>query len=104
MVPPISTPQEAAGASGRVWCLGRRRRRVRLVDRKRPARLPKSIEAFKAFTGLKFKILFFDKISAPILITVYGPLLGTFVGLIGSALPAISSRKVKVSEVFAQVT
>ena len=62
------------------------------------------IEAFKAFTGLKFKILFFDKISAPILITVYGPLLGTFVGLIGSALPAISSRKVKVSEVFAQVT
>ena len=65
---------------------------------------PKSIETFKALTGLKFKILFFDKISAPILITVYGPILGTFVGLIGSALPAISSRKVKVSEVFAQVT
>ena len=49
-------------------------------------------------------ILFFDKISAPILITLYGPILGTFVGLVGSALPAISSRKVKVSEVFAQVT
>jgi putative ABC transport system permease protein len=66
--------------------------------------LPKTLDTFKAVTGLKFKILFFDKISAPYMITVYGPLLGTFVGLIGSALPAISSRKVKVSEVFAQVT
>ena len=65
---------------------------------------PKSIEAFKSLTGLKFKILFFDKISAPYMITIYGPLLGTFIGLVGSALPAISSRKVKVSEVFAQVT
>ncbi len=51
--------------------------------------------------GLKFA--FFDNFTMPWEIVIYGPLLGIAVGLIGSALPSWNARKVKVSEVFAQV-
>ena len=51
--------------------------------------------------GVKFA--FFDNFNMPWQIVIYGPLLGIAVGLIGSALPSWNARKVKVSEVFAQV-
>ena len=51
--------------------------------------------------GLKFA--FFDNFTMPWEIVIYGPILGIAVGLIGSALPSWNARKVKVSEVFAQV-
>ena len=51
--------------------------------------------------GVKFS--FFDNFSSPWEIVLLGPLLGIAVGIIGSALPSWNARKVKVSEVFAQV-
>ncbi len=51
--------------------------------------------------GVKFS--FFDNFSSPWEIVILGPLLGIAVGIIGSALPSWNARKVKVSEVFAQV-
>ncbi len=46
---------------------------------------------------------FFDNMKFPEEILLYGPLLGIAVGLIGAALPSWNARKVKVSQVFAQV-
>jgi hypothetical protein len=36
-------------------------------------------------------------------VLLYGPLIGIGVGIIGSLIPSWNARKVKVSEVFAQV-
>ena len=52
--------------------------------------------------GVKFT--FFDNTNMPWEIVIFGPLLGIAVGILGSALPSWNARKVKVSEVFAQVT
>jgi putative ABC transport system permease protein len=49
------------------------------------------------------KSAFFETFSMPWEILLYGPILGIVVGIIGSALPSWNARKVKVSEVFAQV-
>jgi putative ABC transport system permease protein len=65
---------------------------------------PQAIETLKTTFGLKLQIAFFNNFKAPFAIVYYGPLLGMTVGIIGSILPAWSSRRVKVSEVFAQVT
>lgn len=63
--------------------------------------LPKAISSATRAIGVKFA--FFDNFKSPDEILIYGPLLGIMVGLIGSALPSWNARKVKVSEVFAQV-
>jgi len=65
---------------------------------------PRGIEVMKEAFGLKIQIAFFNNFKAPMAIVYYGPMLGTMVGIIGSIVPAWSSRRVKVSEVFAQVT
>ena len=64
--------------------------------------LPKAISAINKAVGGSFK--FFDSWKSETDILFYGPLLGVLVGLIGAALPSWNARKVKVSEVFAQVT
>ena len=46
---------------------------------------------------------FFASLAPPVEVLWLGPALGVFIGLIGSALPSWSARRVKVSEVFAQV-
>ncbi len=46
---------------------------------------------------------FFASLKVPGEVLWMGPMLGVFIGLIGSALPSWSARKVKVSEVFSQV-
>ena len=56
--------------------------------------------------GLKvvgMKSAFFQTFNMPWEILVYGPMLGVAIGIIGAALPSWNARKVKVSEVFAQV-
>jgi putative ABC transport system permease protein len=63
--------------------------------------LPKLIAAGTRAAGVKFA--FFDNFDSPTEILLLGPLLGMGVGLIGSVLPSWGARKVKVSEVFAQV-
>ena len=63
--------------------------------------LRKAISAANKAAGGSFK--FFDNFNSPWIILVYGPALGVLVGLIGAALPSWNARKVKVSEVFAQV-
>jgi putative ABC transport system permease protein len=45
----------------------------------------------------------FSRMTSPWEIIIYGPLLGVGVALIGAALPSWNARKVKVSQVFAQV-
>ena len=65
---------------------------------------PRGIEFVKEAFGLKLQIAFFNNFKAPFAIVYYGPLLGMMVGIVGSIVPAWSSRRVKVSEVFAQVT
>ena len=63
--------------------------------------LPKIIRA--VLDAINTQIDFFDTFTSPTEIILYGPLLGIMVGIIGSALPSWNARKVKVSEVFAQV-
>jgi len=63
--------------------------------------LPRGIAWATRTIGVKFA--FFDNFKMPWEIVIYGPLLGIAVGLIGAALPSWNARKVKVSEVFAQV-
>ena len=63
--------------------------------------LPKLISGFTRLIGVKFA--FFDNFNTPFAVVLYGPLLGIAVGLIGSAIPSWNARKVKVSDVFAQV-
>ena len=63
--------------------------------------LPAVIRTATKAVGVR--IAFFETFHAPIEVVVYGPILGLAVGVIGSALPSWSARKVKVSEVFAQV-
>jgi len=63
--------------------------------------LPRGIAWATRTAGVKFA--FFDNFKMPLEILIYGPLLGVAVGMIGAALPAWNARKVKVSEVFAQV-
>ena len=64
--------------------------------------LPALIRTVTKTIGVKFA--FFDTFNSPIEIVIYGPLLGIAVGIIGAAMPSWNARKVKVSEVFAQVT
>ncbi|OWK36670.1 ABC transporter permease [Fimbriiglobus ruber] len=64
--------------------------------------LPRAIKWATKAAGIRFA--FFDSFGCPSEILIYGPLLGVLVGVIGSALPSWNARKVKVSEVFAQVT
>lgn len=63
--------------------------------------LPRFISWVNATFGGNFT--FFDNIKFPLEFALYGPLIGVLVGLIGSALPSWNARKVKVSQVFAQV-
>ena len=63
--------------------------------------LPKIVSAANKAVGGDFK--FFDNMDFPEVILIYGPILGIVVGLVGAALPSWNARKVKVSEVFAQV-
>jgi putative ABC transport system permease protein len=63
--------------------------------------LPKAISAANKAVGGSFK--FFDSWESDPWILLYGPILGLLVGLVGAALPSWNARKVKVSEVFAQV-
>ena len=63
--------------------------------------LPRAIKYGTKAIGVKFA--FFDNFNMPWQILIYGPALGLAVGLIGAALPSWNARKVKVSEVFAQV-
>ncbi len=63
--------------------------------------LPKLISWINEVAGGKFT--FFDNWKSDWIILVWGPLLGIAVGTIGAALPSWNARKVKVSEVFAQV-
>jgi putative ABC transport system permease protein len=63
--------------------------------------LPKAISAANKAVGGSFK--FFDSWESDPMILLYGPILGLLVGLVGAALPSWNARKVKVSEVFAQV-
>jgi putative ABC transport system permease protein len=63
--------------------------------------LPKAISWFTRTVGVKFA--FFDNFNMPPIILIGGPVLGLFVAMMGAALPSWNARKVKVSEVFAQV-
>lgn len=63
--------------------------------------LPMAIRAVTHAMGTK--IAFFESFKSPEIILLYGPALGILVGLVGAALPSWNARKVKVSEVFAQV-
>lgn len=63
--------------------------------------LPRVISWLNKQAGGSFT--FFDRFDSDWRILIYGPILGTVVGLIGAALPSWNARKVKVSEVFAQV-
>jgi putative ABC transport system permease protein len=63
--------------------------------------LPRVISAANKAVEGNFK--FFDRMDFPAIILLYGPVLGILVGLVGAALPSWNARKVKVSEVFAQV-
>jgi putative ABC transport system permease protein len=63
--------------------------------------LPKAISAANKAVGGSFK--FFDNWDSDYKILIAGPILGLLVGLVGAALPSWNARKVKVSEVFAQV-
>jgi putative ABC transport system permease protein len=63
--------------------------------------LPRLISWLNMVLGGKFT--FFDNFKMEWIILLLGPLLGMTVGVIGAALPSWSARKVKVSEVFAQV-
>ncbi|MGL6072675.1 MAG: ABC transporter permease [Fimbriiglobus sp.] len=65
---------------------------------------PRLIDFFKTELGIKVPLSFFANFKAPIGVVIYGPLLGIVVGIIGSFAPSWSSQKVKVSEVFSQVT
>lgn len=63
--------------------------------------LPLIISKINKAVGGNFK--FFDKMDFPTEILWIGPALGIAIGLVGAALPSWNARKVKVSEVFAQV-
>jgi putative ABC transport system permease protein len=63
--------------------------------------LPKIVKLIGKATGGNF---FLANISPYNEILIYGPLIGVFIGLIGAVVPAWSARKIKVSEVFSQVS
>ncbi len=63
--------------------------------------LPRGISWFTRTVGIKFA--FFDNFRCPDEILILGPVLGILVGVVGAFLPSWNARKVKVSEVFAQV-
>lgn len=64
--------------------------------------LPLLISKGTKAVGVKFA--FFDNFNSPWEIVIYGPLLGIFIGIVGSALPSMNVRKIKVSNVFSQVS
>ncbi len=59
--------------------------------------------AFKMIGNLKLQIAFFGAFFVPAEVLVYGPMLGAFVSVAGSLMPALSAKNVKVAEVFARV-
>ncbi|VTU01843.1 abc transporter atp-binding protein : Uncharacterized protein OS=Pirellula staleyi (strain ATCC 27377 / DSM 6068 / ICPB 4128) GN=Psta_2963 PE=4 SV=1: MacB_PCD: FtsX [Gemmataceae bacterium] len=59
--------------------------------------------AFKMIGNLKLQIAFFGAFFVPAEVLLYGPLLGAFVSVAGSVLPAMNAKNVKVAEVFAKV-
>lgn len=64
---------------------------------------PHLLTWLKTTFGVQFQIAFFNNFAPPATVVLYGPVLGVLVGLIGSAVPSWSVRRVKVSEVFAKV-
>jgi putative ABC transport system permease protein len=63
--------------------------------------LPPAVSKANKAMGGSFK--FFDNWDTDPWILLYGPILGVLVGLVGAALPSWNARRVKLSEVFAQV-
>ena len=55
------------------------------------------------FGGIPFPIAFFPAFRIPVYALAWGPLIGGGAALIGSFVPALSDRAVKVSEVFSKV-
>jgi putative ABC transport system permease protein len=53
--------------------------------------------------GIKFPVLFFPAFKIPIDALWWGPAIGSGTALIGSIIPALGARAIKVSEVFAKV-
>lgn len=59
--------------------------------------------AYYMLGTVKFQLAFLGEFRVPAMAMVYGPLLGMAVALAGSIGPALTARRVKVSEVFARV-
>jgi len=59
--------------------------------------------AYTMIGNLKLQIAFFGAFFVPVEVLVYGPLLGAFVSVAGSLIPALAAKNVKVAEVFARV-
>ncbi len=55
------------------------------------------------YGGIPFPIAFFPAFRIPIYALAWGPLIGAGTALVGSFVPALSARGVKVSEVFSKV-
>jgi len=53
--------------------------------------------------GIKFPVAFFPAFKIPIEALWWGPAIGGGTALIGSIVPALGARAIKVSEVFAKV-
>ncbi len=53
--------------------------------------------------GVKFPVAFFPAFKIPTAALWWGPAIGAFTALVGSFLPALGARSIKVSEVFSKV-
>jgi putative ABC transport system permease protein len=62
-----------------------------------------SLLAWALLGSIKFQIAFFGAFFVPLNAMVYGPALGMAVSFVGSLVPALSAKDVKVAEVFARV-
>lgn len=54
--------------------------------------------------GIKFPIAFFPAFRVPEAALWWGPLIGAVTAFVGSILPALSARRVKVAEVFSKIS